>query len=169
MPIYEYQCETCEKVFEVYQRHSDPPPASHDCGSTRVRRVLSNTSFILKGTGWYATDYATPAKSEAKEASDGGDRKASPEKVQGQAKQDGPSSTSAPAAAGAGTSARGGDAGGSKGGDAGGGSSQSAQASGGGNKGGSSSGGSSKGSASSQGGGSKGSAGSQGSGGAAAG
>ena len=57
MPIYEYQCDGCSEVFEVYQKHSDPPPAQHSCGSTQMHRVLSNTSFVLKGTGWYATDY----------------------------------------------------------------------------------------------------------------
>ena len=58
MPIYEYRCDGCQEVFEVFQKVSDPPPASHSCGSTQVQRVLSNTSFVLKGTGWYATDYA---------------------------------------------------------------------------------------------------------------
>lgn len=58
MPIYEYQCDGCNAVFEVFQRMSDPPPASHSCGSDTVHRILSNTSFVLKGTGWYATDYA---------------------------------------------------------------------------------------------------------------
>lgn len=57
MPIYEYKCDGCEEVFEVFQKVSDPPPAQHSCGSTQVHRVLSNTSFVLKGTGWYITDY----------------------------------------------------------------------------------------------------------------
>ena len=65
MPIYEYKCEGCSAVFEVFQKMSDPPPASHDCGSMKVTRLLSNTSFVLKGTGWYATDYANKAPGPA--------------------------------------------------------------------------------------------------------
>ncbi len=57
MPIYEYQCDGCKEVFEVFQKLSDPAPTQHTCGSTQVHRVLSNTSFVLKGTGWYITDY----------------------------------------------------------------------------------------------------------------
>lgn len=57
MPIYEYECDGCHSVFEVRQKVSDPAPEQHSCGSTEVRRILSATSFVLKGTGWYATDY----------------------------------------------------------------------------------------------------------------
>lgn len=63
MPIYEYECEKCGDVFEVFQKISDPPPKSHTCGSRKVRRIMSQTSFVLKGTGWYATDYAGKEKS----------------------------------------------------------------------------------------------------------
>jgi putative FmdB family regulatory protein len=58
MPIYEYQCEKCGEVFEVFQRVSDPPPEQHECGGRKIKRVMSQTSFILKGSGWYITDYA---------------------------------------------------------------------------------------------------------------
>lgn len=57
MPIYEYECDGCHSVFEVRQKVSDPAPTQHSCGSSEVRRILSATSFVLKGTGWYATDY----------------------------------------------------------------------------------------------------------------
>ena len=57
MPIYEYQCEKCGEVFEVFQKVSDPPPKSHSCGSRKVKRIMSQTSFVLKGSGWYITDY----------------------------------------------------------------------------------------------------------------
>ena len=65
MPIYEYQCDGCSEVFEVFQKLSDPAPTSHSCGSTAVHRVLSNTTFVLKGTGWYQTDYAQKDKANA--------------------------------------------------------------------------------------------------------
>ena len=57
MPIYEYQCEHCG-VFEEMQRISDPPLARCPTCKRKVRRLISNTSFQLKGSGWYATDYA---------------------------------------------------------------------------------------------------------------
>ena len=59
MPIYEYQCENCDEVFEISQKISDPPPSRHHCGSTRIKRLLSSTSFVLKGGGWYADGYAS--------------------------------------------------------------------------------------------------------------
>lgn len=67
MPIYEYQCEKCQKIFEVTQKISDPPIKKHDCGSKKVRRLISRTSFQLKGDGWYVTDYA--AKKSTAESS----------------------------------------------------------------------------------------------------
>ena len=57
MPIYEYRCEHCG-VFEEMQRITDPPLARCPTCKRKVRRLISNTSFQLKGSGWYATDYA---------------------------------------------------------------------------------------------------------------
>lgn len=57
MPIYEYQCEHCG-VFEEMQRITDPPLARCPTCKRKVRRLISSTSFHLKGSGWYATDYA---------------------------------------------------------------------------------------------------------------
>lgn len=75
MPIYEYKCDGCDEVFEVFQKVSDPPPAQHGCGSTQVHRVLSNTSFVLKGTGWYITDYGRKdSGGEAAKKKGGGDK-----------------------------------------------------------------------------------------------
>jgi putative FmdB family regulatory protein len=56
MPIYEYLCETCGREFEEWQRFSDAPVERCSCGG-RARRLISQSSFILKGTGWYVTDY----------------------------------------------------------------------------------------------------------------
>jgi len=58
MPIYEYRCNDCEQIFEEWQRsHTDETVPCPVCGS-ESRRIISNTSFVLKGTGWYVTDYA---------------------------------------------------------------------------------------------------------------
>lgn len=60
MPIYEYACKACEHQFEEWQKINDPPvrkcPA---CGKRRVERLLSLSSFQLKGGGWYADGYAS--------------------------------------------------------------------------------------------------------------
>lgn len=60
MPIYEFNCAKCGKLTEVVQRVSDPPPPCPHCGSKRMTRAVSRTSFHLKGGGWYADLYATP-------------------------------------------------------------------------------------------------------------
>lgn len=69
MPIYEYRCEKCG-VFEQTQRITDP--ALDRCPTCRrkVRRLISSTSFQLKGGGWYVTDYARAGKGSDK-SSDG--------------------------------------------------------------------------------------------------
>jgi putative FmdB family regulatory protein len=58
MPLYEYKCGSCGKTFEVIQKFADEPLKIHpECGG-EVVRLLSAPAFHLKGTGWYATDYA---------------------------------------------------------------------------------------------------------------
>ena len=57
MPIYEYECLKCGKQFEVWQKFSDEPvKVCKYCGGP-VRKLVSLSSFHLKGSGWYATDY----------------------------------------------------------------------------------------------------------------
>jgi putative FmdB family regulatory protein len=59
MPTYEYRCDACEREFEVEKRMSDPVEAPCPaCDSDQTHRLISHSSFVLKGTGWYVTDYA---------------------------------------------------------------------------------------------------------------
>ncbi|HTB13039.1 MAG TPA: zinc ribbon domain-containing protein [Bryobacteraceae bacterium] len=58
MPIYEYRCEKCGKVFEVLQRFSDAPLKTHEACGGEVEKLISHSAFQLKGSGWYQTDYA---------------------------------------------------------------------------------------------------------------
>jgi putative FmdB family regulatory protein len=57
MPIYEYQCSDCGKVFEVFQKIADPPLQECRICKGRLQKLISHCSFHLKGTGWYVTDY----------------------------------------------------------------------------------------------------------------
>ncbi len=61
MPIYEYACKKCDGEFEVSQRITDEPLKRHlcpHCGKrTVVTKLISRSSFHLKGSGWYMTDY----------------------------------------------------------------------------------------------------------------
>jgi putative FmdB family regulatory protein len=80
MPIYEYQCEACGQVFEATQKMSDPPLKKHpDCKSKKakktVKRLISSTSFQLKGSGWYVTDYKKDSKKPSEEPAKAEDKK----------------------------------------------------------------------------------------------
>jgi putative FmdB family regulatory protein len=69
MPIYEYACESCGGLFEVTRKFSDPPIAACTlCGAASIRKLLSPTTFVLKGSGWYATDYAAKKEKEKPDA-----------------------------------------------------------------------------------------------------
>jgi putative FmdB family regulatory protein len=76
MPLYEYRCSECHRVFEVIQKFSDAPLEVHEgCGGP-VERLLSAPSLRFKGTGWYVTDYKNGAhKAEAKGPEAKGDAK----------------------------------------------------------------------------------------------
>src|SRR5262245_8383931 len=105
MPIYEYRCKRCGSQFEVIQRISEAPlKKCRDCGSP-LEQLVSRSSFQLKGSGWYVTDYArkssgggsesgksdagksgkdTPSKDAGKPASDKGSSGGSSGKASGE-------------------------------------------------------------------------------------
>ncbi len=89
MPIYEYKCNKCG-VFEVMQKITDAPFKKCPTCKGRAERLISSTSFVLKGSGWYATDYAKKGsnKSEASESA------STASSTNGSASKDGASSTS---------------------------------------------------------------------------
>lgn len=63
MPIYEYRCESCGATLEKIRKFSDPPltdcPA---CGKSTLKKLVSASSFRLKGSGWYETDFKNKKK-----------------------------------------------------------------------------------------------------------
>jgi putative FmdB family regulatory protein len=70
MPIYEYICEKCGAHTEVIQKVSDPPLKRCQTCRGKLEKAVSRTSFQLKGSGWYVTDYSSRGASGDK--SDGG-------------------------------------------------------------------------------------------------
>ena len=58
MPIYEYQCSKCGEIFEAFQKISDDPLTECKFCQGKVEKLISQSSFQLKGSGWYLTDYA---------------------------------------------------------------------------------------------------------------
>jgi len=58
MPIYEYECTKCNRIEEVLQKFSDKPFTKCKHCSGKLQKLISQSSFHLKGTGWYVTDYA---------------------------------------------------------------------------------------------------------------
>ncbi len=61
MPIYEYRCPECHQVFEEWRKHVEDSDVTHACPvcSAQAKRLISNTSFALKGEGWYVTEYGS--------------------------------------------------------------------------------------------------------------
>ncbi|HET6461541.1 MAG TPA: zinc ribbon domain-containing protein [Syntrophales bacterium] len=58
MPIYEYKCRKCGRQYELFQHITDPVAKTCKFCKGPVRKLISMSSFHLKGSGWYATDYA---------------------------------------------------------------------------------------------------------------
>lgn len=57
MPIYEYECTTCGKIHEAWQKITDKPITKCEHCSGKLQKLISRSSFHLKGSGWYVTDY----------------------------------------------------------------------------------------------------------------
>lgn len=67
MPIYEYQCGSCGHQLEAFQNISEPALSiCPSCHNEALSKLVSATSFQLKGTGWYATDFRDKGKSPQK-------------------------------------------------------------------------------------------------------
>jgi putative FmdB family regulatory protein len=72
MPLYEYQCESCNHRFEKIRKYSDPPlDTCPKCGKGPVRKLFSSPAIQFKGSGWYITDYAKKPSTDAGETGGG--------------------------------------------------------------------------------------------------
>ena len=95
MPIYEYHCDACDSVFEEWHRHADDimEVACPECKKT-AHRLISNTTFVLKGGGWYVTEYGN----RQKDSSTGAATASSPSGAEAKT-ESAPAAASAPAPA----------------------------------------------------------------------
>jgi putative FmdB family regulatory protein len=62
MPIYEYKCDQCGTIVEAIQKFSDSPLTTCSHCQGHLQKLISHSSFHLKGSGWYVTDYANKSK-----------------------------------------------------------------------------------------------------------
>jgi putative FmdB family regulatory protein len=73
MPVYEYECSDCGCKMEAMQKIKDEPLKTCPSCKGKLRRLVSLTSFHLKGNGWYATDYKDKKQPAAKTKTKPGD------------------------------------------------------------------------------------------------
>ena len=66
MPVYEYECQECDKIFEVQQKIADDPLSECPECHGSVKKLMSMSSFQLKGGGWYADGYSSAANGTKK-------------------------------------------------------------------------------------------------------
>ena len=72
MPIYEYRCKKCGKQFEYMQRMSEGPKKKCEaCGALALERLISHTSFQLKGSGWYKDLYSSSKPASGSDSGSG--------------------------------------------------------------------------------------------------
>jgi len=83
MPLYEYECTKCGRVEEAFQRFSDKPLSKCRHCSGKLQKLISQSAFHLKGSGWYVTDYANKSKSSSSK----------PQKAESASSESGASST----------------------------------------------------------------------------
>lgn len=90
MPIYEYQCQLCGYKFEQLQSLSEKPlRVCPQCKKAKLVKLVSNTSFQLKGTGWYVTDFKNQTKKDAGSSPKRAPVKKEPEVIKADTKTEG--------------------------------------------------------------------------------
>lgn len=75
MPIYEYRCKECQQIFEEWQHDFSEREVPCPVCNGNANRLISSTSFVLKGSGWYVTDYCNRRQNNGAQASSNGNGK----------------------------------------------------------------------------------------------
>jgi putative FmdB family regulatory protein len=68
MPIYEYECAKCGHIHEIMQKMSDKPLTKCPDCSGKLHKLISQSAFHLKGSGWYVTDYSNKSNNSTASA-----------------------------------------------------------------------------------------------------
>jgi putative FmdB family regulatory protein len=98
MPIYEYRCDKCGQ-FEIMQKITERALKRCPTCQGEVTKLISNTSFQLKGSGWYVTDYARRDGAGGNGSGKATGPKAESPSAAGEKKESKPSKSPEPAAA----------------------------------------------------------------------
>ena len=85
MPLYEYECTKCHRIDEVFQKFSDKPLSKCTHCSGKLQKLISQSTFHLKGTGWYVTDYVNKSRNTSTPAKT---KEAAPDAKAGESKTD---------------------------------------------------------------------------------
>ena len=75
MPIYEYQCDHCDKVFEIFHKIDEECKVTCPKCLRPAKKLISATNFVLKGTGFYVNDYPSKSRKEGKKTEKDGSEK----------------------------------------------------------------------------------------------
>lgn len=75
MPIYEYQCNHCDKVFEIFHKIDEDCKVTCPKCFKPARKLISATNFVLKGTGFYVNDYPSKSRKEGRKTEKDGSEK----------------------------------------------------------------------------------------------
>ncbi|MGZ3570216.1 MAG: FmdB family zinc ribbon protein [Thermodesulfobacteriota bacterium] len=78
MPIYEYQCGRCKNIFELVRKMDEDCEAVCPKCMAPARKIISATSFVLKGSGFYVNDYPSKSRKDGKSAEKEGSDKVAP-------------------------------------------------------------------------------------------
>jgi putative FmdB family regulatory protein len=99
VPTYEYECPRCPRVFEVRQRISEPALTVCELCGGPIHRLLAAAPFILKGGGWYVTDYPSEARKKA-QSSESGDKASAPSEAKSSTSSESSSSSTSSGSSG---------------------------------------------------------------------
>ena len=68
MPVYTYRCDSCGVEFERHQSFNDEPlKICPECRKKTVKRIITPSKIIFKGSGFYATDHRSPSGSSTRD------------------------------------------------------------------------------------------------------
>jgi putative FmdB family regulatory protein len=83
MPIYEYECNKCKEIFEIFHKIDEECKVACPKCLGPARKLISATNFVLKGSGFYVNDYPSKSRQAGTKGDKDGTEKSSTEKSEG--------------------------------------------------------------------------------------